>query len=808
MLKKILIFGFCFSILALILAGLGVAYGYYYYSRDLPNFSSIDEYNPSSVTSIYSNDETLIAESFDERRYPVKLEEVPLIVRNAFVAAEDSSFYTHPGIDLVSIFRAFIKNIQTGKASQGASTITQQVIKNILLGNEKKLERKIKEAILAYRLEGKLSKDEILELYLNQIYFGNGAYGIKAASEIYFHTKIKDISIAQASLLAGLPKAPSRYSPLTNYSGAKKRQNYVLGQMKRANFISEEEFKKAKQEKIEVFKNNLKKFYIAPYYVSEVKRRFLDKFKDYDIERDGLEIHTALDIKAYNFSESALKKGLEEVDKRRGWRGPIKALGSNNFLDNFQNEYKSISKEDVEFGKIYPAVIKSILPSSKKAIISLGNFENELNLSKINWAKKLIKPDEKVIWIKPHKILKVGDVIEVSFKENKKTPEILKAVLDQTPKIQGATVLLDPHSGKVISVVGGYDFEKKQINLATQGQRQPGSAFKPFVYFTAVNEFKYTPATRVVDEPKSFRVGDDIWSPLNYDKDYLGPLTLQSALEKSRNTISADLIHKIGVDPVIRTAKKMGIKSELGRNLSLSLGSSEVNPLELTRAYGVFPARGVLFDSIFITKVKDNKGKVIYDYESEKLLNAKRVVSEDSAFVMSHMMRGVVQRGTGWRIKDLKRPAAGKTGTSNEVMDAWFVGFTPEYAAGVWVGFDEKKIKIGDKETGGSVASPIWLNFMKNFLDYRDKLNYEKLVEATLQESEKLGIAFKEPKPLKPLDFTVTEGVTPYWIDKGYGHIVDKDTQYAILSYFLKGTKPEKEMTHEEEVDYWNSMDL
>lgn len=793
-------------------------YGYYYFSRDLPDFSNIFDYNPQAVTNVYAADGTLVAEFFDERRYPVPLKEIPLFVRHSFLAAEDASFYEHFGIDPVGILRAVLKNLAKGSARQGASTITQQVIKNVLLTREKSIKRKVKEAILAYRLEQELTKDQILEIYLNQIYFGNGAYGIKAASKTYYHKELDELTLAEAAMLAGLPKAPSRYSPVANYDAARQRQRYVLDQMVRAGFVTREAGRAALHEEIKVYPNSTDKIYYAPYYVTEVRRRFSELWEQYDIDSDGLEIHTALDLEADRLAQKAVKKGLREVDKRRGWRGPIATITDSD-KQEFMIRFKDRVAKKIKAEELYPAMVTAIRGTAVD--VDLGYHQGSIDLKEAKWATKFLIQneqdilDEEVRWIKPEQEINIGDVIEVSgvFKKDKEqplaAPELSGFILDQIPQVEGALVILDPHSGKVVSTIGGYDYTRSQFNRATQGKRQPGSSFKPVIYLAAVDEFGYTPSTVVYDEPRTFKVGTDYWTPANYDRDFLGPITLRTALQKSRNLVSADIISRIGVDAAIRYARKMGIRSPLGRNLSLSLGSSEVSPLEITRAYGVFAARGVLFDSVFVTRVVDREGNIIYSYEDSKLSRAEEVISEKSAFVMANMMKGVVEYGTGYRVKAIGRPVAGKTGTSNDQMDGWFVGYTPEWACGAWVGFDQKKT-IGKKETGGQVAAPIWLYFMEEFLNYRDEIKYQQLVEEAKEEASRLGIEHRTPEKLKPLDFPVPEGVDPYLVNKQTGLLTDNSDPRAFTEYFINGTEPRRSHygQRETEENYWDLPEL
>lgn len=816
MLRKIFWFLFALGFVGLLVgAGVGV-WGYFYLTRDLPQLSSVNDYRPPSVTKVYASDGSLVAEFFREKRYPVKLNEVPPVVRNAFLAAEDASFYNHPGIDLFSILRAFIKNLQAGSAKQGASTITQQVVKNLLLTPERKIQRKLKEAILSYRLEEHLTKDEIFEIYLNQIFLGNTSYGIKAAAQLYYHKDLKDVDLAEASMLAGLPKAPSKYSPLLNLPRAKRRQKYVLGQMVKAGFVTQEEADKAFDEKLKLYPASWQNIYAAPYFIGEVRKNFLERFRDYDLEGDGLEIYTTLDLTANNLAQKSLRMGLRDVDKRRGWRGPIGKI-KNASLDEFLAKYGELIPEKLEVSDVYPALVTEVIKSKGAVKVDLGNLKATIPLRELNWAKKKLDAQDAVTWIKPEDAIQVGDVIEIALKEpekaaegKEKTPEPTEPVyaLDQTPQIEGAVILIDPNSGKVPAIIGGYSYQKSVFNRATQSFRQPGSTFKPIVYLAAVDGFKYTASSIVHDSPRTLRVGDQLWTPGNYDEKYLGPITLRTALERSRNLVSVDLVSRIGLTPVIKYARMMGITSPLGKNPSIALGSSEVTVMELTRAYGVFAARGVLFDTFLINKVVDRTGAVVYDHENEAFTSAKQVINPNSAFVMANIMKGVVQSGTATIIKPINRPVAGKTGTTNDMMDAWFIGYTPQWVCGVWTGFDNKK-EIGDKETGGRVAAPIWLKFMQPYLDHLDALEYEKLVQDTKTESERLNIEYRAPEKIVPVDFQPPDGVEGMWVDKSSGQPTSAEAQGSIFEYFVKGTEPHQVQTMTEEASsYLESPDL
>ena len=815
MLKKILLTLLLLGFLGSIAAAGMAWWAYDYVTRDLPNLKTIEDYRPPIVSFVYASDGTLLAEFFKERRYPVKIADVPLIVKQAFLASEDAHFYTHPGIDFLGILRAFIKNMRAGSVKQGGSTITQQVVKNLLLTDEKKLKRKVREAVLSYRLEKRLSKDEILEMYLNQIFFGNTAYGVKAAARVYFHKELAEVTIGEAALLAGLPKAPSRYSPLLNAARARKRQKYVIGQMRKNRFISEEQADEALKEKLKYYPADFNNFIHAPYYVAEVRRQLLETWKGPDIDTEGLSIYTPLDLKAEEFATASLQRGLREVDKRRGWRGPIASVSPASDHKAFFEKFKDRIVEEVQPDVIYPALVTEVGRGNGLVKVVLNQSGGDtIALREASWAKKLRNREDHVSFGSPDEKLRPGDVIEVSLakKEEPAPGKKVQAptsrfVLDQTPDIEGSLVLLNPNTGEVVNVQGGYSYRRSVFNRATQGLRQPGSAFKPAIYLAAVDGFNYTPSTIVHDQPRTFKVGDEFWTPGNFDDKFLGDITLHTALEKSRNLVSADIVSRIGIDPVIKYARALGITSPLGRNLSLSLGSSEVTLLELTRAYGVLAARGVHFDSSFVNKIVSREGKTLFESESDRLSHARQAINENSAFVIVHMMKSVIQNGTGTRVKPLGRPVAGKTGTSNEDMDTWFVGYTPQWACGIWVGFDTKKT-IGDKETGGRVAAPIFLYMMDSFLKYRDSKDYERMVEEAKAEAQRLGVDYVAPEPLPPLDFAVPEGVNPVWVDRATGRLASQGAEGAILEYFVKGSEPSTSAEEEDVGSYLESPEL
>ncbi|MBL7662481.1 PBP1A family penicillin-binding protein [bacterium] len=798
--KRILKILFILGLIASVLAGVTAFFiGSYYYhrlTRDLPKIERLSDYEPEAVSAIYAEDGTLVAEISKDgmRRYPVEFSEIPQLVKNAFLAAEDENFYHHKGIDLISILRAVWVNLRHKDHKQGASTITQQVVKSLLLSREKTYERKAKEAILSYKLEQHLTKDEIFSIYLNEIYLGATAYGVKAAAQVYFHKELKDLTIGEAAFIAGLPPKPSYYADKKHRSDALNRRKYVLRQLFANKFISKEEHEQALAEELIIFPPDDNRIFHAPYYVSHVLRLSEEKFGTRMQSPGGFRIETALDLKAYQLAEAAVKRGVEESDKRRGFRGPIKHYEAAEVETTLEKLAKQFTTEtDLQKlvpRKIYRALVSSIDKKSGAIVVSLGDREGEVFAKENNWAKKLINAADNSRGIELPSFLRPGDLIEVSLfepkQEAKQTGEIdpesgaqltteeavaaeeikqqltasgkIHLILNQTPELDGAFSLINALTGEVKVIIGGYDYKRNQFNLATQGLRQPGSSFKPFVYYTAVDRLNYTPSTIVPDSPISLVAGNgQIWSPGNFDGEFLGPITLRTALQKSRNVVSVYLIRRTGLQPVIENAHKMGITTPINEDLSVSLGTAEVHPIEMTQAYGVFASGGYLADQLVIKRILDRHGNVFYEQKPKQ----EKVINEDSAFIMAHMMKGVIDRGTATILKQLNRPIAGKTGTTNEHMDTWFIGYTPEWTAGVWVGFAGQKRTVGRMETGGKTAAPIFLYFMQDFL-----------------------------KDTPALDFQPPDGVIPIAVNVSSGQQVDPSSAEAFIEYFKAGTEP------------------
>jgi penicillin-binding protein 1A len=748
-----------FVLICTLTGGLGAVGLYYYISRDLPKITTLKDYHPPIISTVYADDGRKIGEFFNERRIVVPLTEIPDMLIKAFVAAEDSRFYTHQGIDLLSITRAFIKNIEAGSIVQGGSTITQQVTKSFLLTPERSYTRKMKEAILAYRIEKALNKEDILYLYFNQIYLGHGAYGVEAAAENYFGKTARDMNLAECAMLAGLPQAPSRYSPFRYPDRAKQRQIYVLNRLVEEGYITNIEATEAINTKLDI--RPRRNLYIeeVPYYTEYVRQYVEKKYGTEALYNEGLQIYTAVNIGMQRIARKEVENGLLALDKRQGYRGPLQHLAPEAIETYVQDLQKQWAETVPEAGQTVTGVVVQVSDGEKTVAVRMGGGQGIIDIADMDWARK---PNPEVAYHakmikKPGDALQSGDVVLVRLKERREGSDLWNLALEQVPKAQGALLCLEAETGNVKSMVGGRDFRETQFNRALQSRRQPGSAFKPIIYAAAIDK-GYTPATVVIDSPIVFkdREQDFKWKPRNYGKKFYGPTLLRQALAKSRNVITIKILQDIGIDYVMDYAHKLGITSTLNRDLSLALGSSGVSLLELVSAYSVFTNHGFRVTPCFVTRVLDRYGN-----ELEKFTPAKEMVIDPStAFIMTSLLEGVVQNGTGWRAKALNRPVAGKTGTTNDLYDAWFMGFTPEYTAGVWVGFDEEA-SLGKFETGSKAASPIWVGFMERIL---------------------------ADKPAQV--FEVPEGVVFTQIDATTGLLPVAESSKTIFECFKEGTVP------------------
>ena len=680
------------------------------YSNNIPDYKFLNSYKPPVSSKVYSGNGELVADFSKEKRVFVPYNSIPKNVINSFLSAEDKNFFYHPGVDAKGVLRAAINNISniiSSKRLEGASTITQQVAKNFLLTNEISLNRKIKEAILAFRIERALSKQRILELYLNQIYLGSGAYGVAAASLEYFDKSIKDLNYAEAALLAALPKAPSRYNPYRDIELAKFRRNLVLKNLFDNSYINFKLYQKLQNEKIKL--NKSKKIYLedAQYYIEDVRKNVIETFTYDKVYKQGFNINTPINLKLQRIATQTLREGLISYDKRKGWRG---ALVNKKYTKNWRDNLEKFNLEKSINWKL--AIVKKLDKFSAEIEIE-NKLNGKIELKEISWTKKEFD-----------KLLKIGDIIYVEkIKGNNYS-------LRQLPKVNGGIVVMDPYTGRVLALSGGYSFKKSEFNRVTQALRQPGSAFKPFVYALAL-ENGYTPTSLILDAPLVLDQGDDLkmWKPENYGKKFYGLSTLRVGLEKSRNLMTIRIAQDLGLPKIINFSKNLGIYDNPEKLLSISLGSAETTLLKLTSAYSAFVNGGKKVDPILIDRIQDSEGKTIFNNDKRKCINCdqisylgndyptiknnyKQVFSAQTAYQMTSILEGVIQRGTGKKLRDLKLNIAGKTGTTNKNTDTWFVGFTSNFLIGVYVGSDNPK-SLGRYETGSKTALPIFKNFIK-----------------------------------------------------------------------------------------------
>ena len=700
------------------------------FSNSIPDYRFLKNYKPPVSSKMYSGEGDLVADFSQEKRIFVPYEAIPANVINSFLSAEDKNFFSHPGVDAKGLVRAFINNIDNilnSKRLEGASTITQQVAKNFLLTNEVSINRKIKEAILAFRIERALTKERILELYLNQIYLGSGAYGVAAASLEYFDKSIKELNYNEAALLAALPKAPSKYNPYRNKDLAKFRRNLVLNNLYENNFINKKKYLEFKNKPIELKK--IQKVFIedSQYYVEDVRKKIIDQLSYEKVYKQGYNINTPINLELQKIATQSLRNGLVAYDRRKGWRGPLKNIKfSENWIEKIDKDLRLEKSIDWKI-----AIVKKVNQFNAE-IETENNLKGYIKYNDISWTKKDFK-----------NLLNTGDLIYVK-KNNDNSFS-----LEQLPKINGGIVVMDPFTGRVIALSGGFSFNNSEFNRATQALRQPGSAFKPFVYALAL-ENKYTPSSLILDAPLVLDQGEDLkkWKPENYGKKFYGPSTLRVGLEKSRNLMTVRIAQNLGIDKIVNFSKQMGIYKEPEELLSISLGSAETTLISLTSAYSSFVNGGKLIKPILIDRIQDGEGNTIINNENRKCMNCDQisfttkefpkikdnylqVFSPQTAYQVTSLLQGVVERGTGKKLKKLGLNLAGKTGTTNDNTDAWFIGFTSNLVIGVYVGMDNPQ-PLGKFETGSKAALPIFEEFVKRAIKKSDARPFKVPEDITL----------------------------------------------------------------------------
>lgn len=739
----------------LVLGATTVAGVIWHFSQDLPSLDLLQSYQPSLVTTVYSDDRQPIGQFFIERRILTPLADIPKTLTQAVIATEDARFFEHPGLDYVGILRAAWTNIRHGgRKVEGASTITQQLARSLFLSAERSYDRKIRELILAYKMEAVSTKEQILETYLNQIYFGQGAYGVASAAQSYFGKDVKELTLAESAFLAGLPKSPSRFSPFTAYERAKRRQEHVLSRMEEAGFITAAEREAAAAEVLNFRRPGSEHF--APYFVEYVRQLLVAKYGETMVYKGGLQVYTTLNLEMQKAAEAAFIAGVRELDKRQGWRGPRRTVD----VATLPPPSVTVADSPLKPGDLSEGVV--LKTGKDHYVVQVGAVQGKLLFDDMAWAKRLLKgPDPGVDFVvnpNPKHILKTGDVIEVAIKKVAK--DGLYLTLEQTPLVEGGLIAMDPRSGAIRAMVGGYDFTRSEYNRAVQAHRQPGSAFKPIIYATAMNQ-GMSPATQILDAPVVYEQEEDekIWKPENYGRKFHGMVSLREALTHSHNLATVRLLDKVGIRNVIEFARSVGITSPLPADLSLGLGSSSVGLMELTSVYGVFLNKGSRVEPFAIKVAKDSTGKTLETAEPEP----REVISKETAYLITNMMEDVVQRGTGQAAKILGRPIAGKTGTTNDYINAWFIGGTPNLVAGVYVGFDDRR-SLGESETGARAALPIWIAFMKEALNQ-----------------------------LPVVPFEIPDGVTFVKVDPATGLLeAEQETegQSGTVEMFAKGSEP------------------
>lgn len=737
------------------------------YQKGFPQIKKLEDLTPKVMTTIYDDRSNLIKEFAIEKRTLLKSTEIPQILKTALLVSEDRNYYSHWGISFKGLTRAVLGVIQK-KNMGGGSTITMQLARNLFLFDERSqrtISRKLKEILLAIQIEKKYSKEQILTYYCNLIPFGGSAYGVEAASKHYFGKPVKDIAVAEAALLATVIPSPNRiYNVFKRPENCQKKRDYILKSMQRLGFISEEELKNALLTELPKKPSQFYKDSIGDHFLEETRKYIEAKYGDNLLYQGGLKVYTTLNSEMQRWAENALKEGLRQLDKRRGWRrGQERFNLVKNNLDLKTLQLPSWKRTKIEEGKIIKGVTLKV--TSKKASIRMGDYTGTLNGKDrtSNWTKMNLR-----------NVLKKGDVALFKILDIDEEKKELILLLEQEPEVQGAIIVIDNKTGEIKAMVGGYSFEKSRWNNATQAKRQPGSSFKPIIY-TAAIENGYTASTIIEDEyfAKFDEHTEELWEPHNYPKGFLGPLTLRRALQKSRNVVSARIVDDLTPQKIAESGKKFGISSFLNPVISIALGSSDVTLEEMTAAYTVFPNMGIRVNPYFIKHIKDQNNIVEENYPQKK-----RVLEPETAYIMNYLMQGVVKYGTGYRARPLKAPIGGKTGTTNEYTNAWFIGFSPSLTVGVWVGHEATIKSIGDKETGSSAASPIFVSFMEKYLEMYPEMQQ-----------------FRKPA-----------GVIMVKIDKHTGKLYTPDCLYPFMEAFLPGTEPSEYCSEEEHrkfLDYY-----
>ncbi len=678
------------------------------YSGDLPEVSALDDYAPNTITRVLGKDNQLVGEFAVERRVVIQYTDIPENLRQAILAAEDGNFFDHAGLSISRMMLALVRDIVSSGRVPGGSTLTQQLARNLFATNigfttgDRSWERKIKESLVAVQIEKRYTKPEIFTMYCNQIYFGHGAYGVEAASQLYFRKPARDLALEEAATIAGIIQGNVRQSPFVNPEATRRRRNYALDRMTAEGFITAAIAEEAKQKPIVVDGDPTAATSQAPYFLEEVRKHLEASYGAKALYESGLTVRTALDLRLQQAANLAVDRGLRRVDKRRGFRKPVRnVIAEGRTVDTFKHDRWA---RRMAAGDIVPAVVRSVNTTS--AQLRIGSLTGELTRAGIQWTRRT----------SPRDLVKAGDLIDVQLTAIEGTTAAV--TLEQTPVLEGALVAIDNRTGQVLAMVGGYSFGRSKFNRATQAYRQMGSTVKPILYTAAIDR-GLTPTTILVDEPTSFDAGagQPPYQPRNYDRKFGGSMTLRHALEQSRNIPSVKVIEMLGPNQVASYARKFGFAQEFRPFLSMALGAQEVTLLELTSAFSAFPNHGIRMQPFLVQAITDREGALLEEARPQP----KDAIRADTAYVMTNLLRGVVQRGTAASAQSLDWPLAGKTVTVDDNTDAWFIGFDPNITVGVWIGHDEKK-PIGGNETGTTAALPAWIEFMKSYLDlYADR---------------------------------------------------------------------------------------
>ncbi len=724
------------------------------YAGDLPQVSALDNYSPSTITRVYAGNGQSIGEFATQRRVIVGYEDIGPMLRQAIIATEDADFDRHFGINIWRIAAAAFTDIVERRRAQGASTLTQQLARNLKdqfgLTNEKSFERKLREAILAIQIERRYTKKEIFTIYCNQMYLGHGAYGVEAASRLYFNKSNKDLALEEAALIAGLFQRPERQSPFVDLKRATQRRNVVLQRMADESYIKRAEADTAKQKPIVTRGQPTQPPGIAPFFVEEVRKHLERQYGAKALYENGLSVTTTLDPKMQETANRAIAKGLRRLDKRRGFRRPNRNIITEGLtIDQFKDDRWSRA---MVAGDVVPAVVAAVGKPAPAggARLNIGRYRADLTRDGFAWTRRTSAAD----------LFKAGDLIEVEIRTLDDAAGTASVALEQTPIVEGALVAIDNRTGQIRAMVGGWDFGRSKFNRAVQAYRQLGSTFKPILYTTAIDR-GFTAASIIVDEPVSYPSGNgQIYAPQNYDHKYEGAVTLRHALEHSRNVPAIKMMDTLGPKNVVAYAKRFGFDEEFPPYLPIALGAGDGTLLEVTSAYTVFPNQGVRMKPFGVLKVQDREGNLLEENRADPV----GVIRTDTAFVMTNLLRGVILRGTAASAAGINWPLAGKTGTVDDNTDAWFVGFDPDLTVGVWIGLDEKK-PLGANETGAVAALPIWMEFMKAYIDGR-------------------------PDKDSPPEFQAPGNIVFLTIDRATGNLALPGMPGAITETFISGTQP------------------